>query len=821
MASDRTVRDLFPALVVGLDRETSGTPSVHDSDASSFHPSQSPTPVNKQTLPAQDIAELHAPTPIRFPPQLATDGNKSDRKPASPFRSTRIQFAPVEENSEQYLPAASHTVSYDSRCASIPTLDPQTTNTNSNAEGRPKDANPIPAPRIRLVIRKRPREPTPDSDTVSESTNAKEHPKDVTPTTPRTRIVVNKKSRAEGRANKATPISTPRVRLIIKKRSRETTPDSDTVSDPTSAKGTKDVTPIVTPVRAKLASQQTPSHSTQDSIPSTVPSDPRNPSSHLESNLLNPVEETPAESTFIPESNMDSPKPSALSTSQESSSDYDETSTSVNPTSELPATSTSPNSRSSSEEAPSGDAGHLSPTLDFVPSTPPNPSINSSMDPSSDPFMDPYMDSQQQPLDSAVMSGIPPFEDPNVLPSTFMYPEETPDQSNWTIDPMGVYTPEEYGRILASEQEVLREMADPHTDISTHLYSQTEEPYYTTINHLDRHTDISTHAYSQTEEPHYTTIDDLDRIFAEMEEATAGIDFLQPEYWAAIGRDQQSPSQPGALESDHAQAPTTSETLQSVEEADLGSVTKRARHSSPKIKSSSPELSSTLSVQTSVSMQCRSASSKAKSTTPPATSASKRRRSKNQSVTPAPTSSSSRRRSKASIKTETATPEPRATVTVSPRRLRSSDVMPSSSTSTSAKKNPKGNATPDSWETAPTADKMMSQMKETESMSWFDITAAWNENRSDLDDEMTWRALSKRWGRIKDRIGPWPGFDEALLDALSEFDSKPDDKSFAQIAEDISIQLGWDVSGTACQGRYEVLEESGKVDLKGKGRARK
>jgi hypothetical protein len=344
-----------------------------------------------------------------------------------------------------------------------------------------------------------------------------------------------------------------------------------------------------------------------------------------------------------------------------------------------------------------------------------------------------------------------------------MYPEETPDQSNWTIDPMGVYTPEEYGRILASEQEVLREMADPHTDISTYLYSQTEEPYYTTIVNLDRDTDISTHLYSQTEEPHYTTMDDLDRIFAEMEDTTAGIDFLQPEYWAAIGRDQPSPSQPGALESDQLpQAATTSETLQSVEEADLGSVTKRARHSSPKMKSSSPELSSTLSVQTSVSMQPRRASSKAKSTTPPATSASKRRRSKNQSVTPAPTSSSSRRRSKASIKTETATPEPQATVTVSPRRLRSSDVMPSSSTNNSTKKNPKGNATPDSWETASTADKMMSQMKETESMSWFDITAAWNENRSDSDDEMTWRALSKRWGRIKDRIGPWPGFDVCI-----------------------------------------------------------
>ncbi|CAG8173205.1 unnamed protein product [Penicillium nalgiovense] len=429
---------------------------------------------------------------------------------------------------------------------------------------------------------------------------------------------------------------------------------------------------------------------------------------------------------------MDSPKPSALSTSQESSSDYDETSTSVNPTSELPATSTSPNPRSSSEEAPSRDAGHLSSTLDFVPSTPPNPSIDSSMDPSTDPSMNPYVNPHQQPLDSAIMSGINLFEDSNVLPSTFMYPEETPDQSNWTIDPMGVYTPEEYERILASEQEVLREMADPHTDDRTHLYSRRDET-------------------------HYTTIDDLDRIFAEMEEATAGMDFLQPEYWAAIGRDLPDPSQPGTLESDQlAQAPTTFETLQSVEEEDIGSATKRARHSSPKIKSSSPELSSTLSAGTSVSTQYRSASSKANITTPPATSASKRRRSKNRSVTPAPTASSSRRRSKASIKTETATPEPQATVTVSPRRLRSSDVMPSASASASTKKNPKGNATPDSWETASTVDKMMSQMKEMESVSWFDITATWNENRSDLDDEMTWRALSKRWrqSRIELDLGP-------------------------------------------------------------------
>lgn len=62
---------------------------------------------------------------------------------------------------------------------------------------------------------------------------------------------------------------------------------------------------------------------------------------------------------------------------------------------------------------------------------------------------------------------------------------------------------------------------------------------------------------------------------------------------------------------------------------------------------------------------------------------------------------------------------------------------------------------------------------------------------------------------------------DALLDTLREFDSKLDDKGFAQIALDVSIELGWEVSGAACQGRYEVLKESGKVNVKGKGRARK
>lgn len=545
--------------------------------------------------------------------------------------------------------------------------------------------NPVATSRSKLLVDEPREDSTPESDTTSDSTNESESSKDVT------------------------PVTTSRLKLLVNEPRKESTPESDSTSDSTSAsESPKDATPIAT-TRLKLFYKPKSRQSTRDSIPSTVPSDPVS-SEHLSS----PTD------TGNQSSNMNPSTPSAESTSHESSSDYEE-STSINATSELPATSESPKPHSSSDEAPSRDAGYLSP-LDFVPSTPPNPAMNPSLDPSMDPSMDPYMD-PYQPSDPAVMPGSTPFEDLNVFPSTFMYPEEAPDYNSVPIDPMGVYTPEQYARILASEEEVLREMADPHTDTPTYVYGQRVEP-------------------------HYTTVADLDRIFAEIEAASTGLDILRPEYWAAIGRDLPGPSQ------------SASETLQSVEdaEAEPGSAKKRARHSSPKAESLTPEpeLSTTISARTSVTDQRRStSSSKTKTASPPA-STSTRRRSKNQVATPpAPTSASSRRRSKNKAKTEVATLE--VPVTVSPRRLRSSDVMPSSST----KKNPKGNATPESWETAPIADKMMSQMKES-SMPWTDITAAWNENRNESDDQMTWRALSKRWGRIKDRIGPWPGFDVCI-----------------------------------------------------------
>ncbi|KAJ5968248.1 hypothetical protein N7501_004496 [Penicillium viridicatum] len=819
MEQDKTVRDLFAELAVQLERETSETPSIESDDSAVAFVHDSPTPQGntaQDSVAAQgsvsaafqdsdaprfdiDPSTTTHPSSLHFFPRLTTDGHESDGEstspvsllppvphppllpsslenkasnppalspksprqntsspwtttqvPSTPVRSTGVPSTPGGGDSEEYFPTASHTVSSGNNPrSSIPTRDCQSTNTGStNADKRATDVTPIATSESGLVVNEPLEDSTLDSDTTSDSTDTSESPTDVT------------------------PIATSRLKLLVNEPREDFTPESDTTSDSTDAcESPTDVTPIARPRRLRLFCKP---KTDADSIPSTVPSEPVS-SEHL-SSPTKPGNQS---------SNMDPPRPSAESTSYESSSDY-EASTSINATSELPATSESPKPRSSSDEAPSRDAGYLSP-LNFVPSTPTNPGINPSLDPSMDPSMDPYMD-PYQPTDSAVMPETTLFEDPNVLPSTFTYPEETPDYSSVPIDPMGVYTPEQYARILASEQEVLREMADPHTDTPTYVYGRRVEQ-------------------------HYTTVADLDLIFAEMEAASTGIDILQPEYWAAIGRDLPGPSQPGALESNQpAHAQSASETLESVEEAEPGSAKKRARHRSPEIKSSSPELSTTVSVRTSVSNQRRSTSSKTKTASPPPASISTRRHFKNQAVTPpAPTSASSRRRSKNKAKTEVPTP-----VTVSPRRLRSSDVMPSSST----KKTTKGNATPESWETAPTADKMMSQMKES-SMSWTDITNAWNENRNESDDEMTWRALSKRWGRIKDRIGPWPGFDEVLLDTLGTFDPKLDDDDFAQIAEEVSSGLGWDVSSAACHVRYMALKGSGKIDVKGKGRARK
>lgn len=56
---------------------------------------------------------------------------------------------------------------------------------------------------------------------------------------------------------------------------------------------------------------------------------------------------------------------------------------------------------------------------------------------------------------------------------------------------------------------------------------------------------------------------------------------------------------------------------------------------------------------------------------------------------------------------------------------------------------------------------------------------------------------------------------------MGAFDPKLDDDDFAQIAKEVSSGLGWEVSSAACRARYVTLKESGKINVKGKGRARK
>ncbi|KAJ5373693.1 hypothetical protein N7517_005699 [Penicillium concentricum] len=838
---DHTTRDLFPALVIQLSREQSGTPSIQESNesleareareyespipAGVVHPVASvhltdgdngpASPVPNQQIPSGSEYEASSSPPSpKSPRPIIRSHRITDQAPSTPVRPTRVRYF-LGENSQKSLPAASPTGPSGNTASSVTTRNRQNTDTDSaNAKGRPKNVTPITTPGLKIVVKK-PYDATLDSRTDSKSANTKGRPKDVNPVTNTT---------------------TPRLKLVLK-RPRKATPDSRTASDFTNANNPPNNATPNAPRRIRLVINKKPRQSIMGSNPPTVPLDPvsneypsssANPGdqpSNIDSDQLKPTANTSVESSFVPGSHMDPPKSSTFSTSHRSSSEHDEASSSINPTSELPTTSASPRSRSSSGEAPFGYSGYRSPLRDYVFSTPPDPSTDPPRDPEPDPSMDhstaPNMD-PYQPYHPAVMSGITPFEDPNVLPSTFMYPDETPN-NNWTTDPMGVYTPEEFERIIASEQEVLREMSDPHAD-PPHVYAWEEQ---------QRMRSLAPDVLAA----------EMKAAIDEIEAANAGDESLQPGYWNSIGPPQPYPTEPDAPESSLTQHPPArlesdepartesssaqdispdpremsevpSQTLQSVEETYQASAVKHARHSSPKTKSSIPDLSTTASARTSISVQRRSTSSTVKTTSPPSTSTSTRRRSKNQPVTPAPASTSPRRSSRIN-KAELATPE--APITVSPRRLRSSDVNPSSST----KKFGKGNATPDSWETAPIADKMLSQMKETTTMSWVRITTAWNDNRAAEDDLMTWRALSKRWARIKEKIGVWPGFDHVLLDNLREFDSELDNDGFVQVAEFVSAELGWEIPAEVCQGRYEFLKSSGKLNLKGKGKARK
>ncbi|KAJ5193852.1 hypothetical protein N7491_001182 [Penicillium cf. griseofulvum] len=659
--------------------------------------------------------------------------------------------------------------------------------------------------------------------------------------TPRIKLTLKKRSQKEQDATTATP----RLKLVVNP-PRQSTPESttDLTTDlTTDSNSTNANEPFhATPSTRRIKFIVKKPESTLDPILSAVPSDPvdnedssstTEPAnqSNVDCDQLKDTAEPSVESSFVPVFNMDLPNP-PFNTSRASASDYDETSASIHPTSEISATSASPktpNTRSSSKEGPFGYSGYRSPLRDFVFITPPDPSTNITIDPALDPSMDPNMDPHQL-SDPYAMAGITPFEDPNVLPSSFMYPDQSLHNNDLPIDPLGIYTPEEYGRIMASERDLLRAMGAMSDPIAED---------YLNDPHAIRHYPhlLAREEHRQTDRFHGDDglVAEFDAIIAAMKATNAEIPEMQPEYWRSIGPAQPYPRESDAPESSlpqnpaaqlesneqaHAQipyaqdAPKPSHILQSVEEAYTGPAMKRARYSAANPRAPTPEASTTVSASTSVSAQRRSNSSRVKTTAPSSTSTYTLRRSKRQ-ATPEP--APSRHRSGTSSKTEAATPEPtESATTVSPRRLRSSDVN-----TTTTNKVGKGNVTPESWETAPIADKMMSQMKQTTKMSWSDITEAWNENRPATNEKMTMRALSKRWGRIKNKIGVWPGFDEVLLENLRAFDSKLDEEGFLQISQDVSAELGWEIPGSICQGRYKVLQEDGKVNLKGKGRARK
>lgn len=61
------------------------------------------------------------------------------------------------------------------------------------------------------------------------------------------------------------------------------------------------------------------------------------------------------------------------------------------------------------------------------------------------------------------------FEDWNAPPSIAMYNAELLNHCDWTNDPIGAFTSEEYARTLASEQHVPRQVVNTHTDSPAHM----------------------------------------------------------------------------------------------------------------------------------------------------------------------------------------------------------------------------------------------------------------------------------------------------------------------------------------------------------------
>ncbi|KAI2748048.1 hypothetical protein DTO013E5_3882 [Penicillium roqueforti] len=347
-----------------------------------------------------------------------------------------------------------------------------------------------------------------------------------------------------------------------------------------------------------------------------------------------------------------------------------------------------------------------------------------------------------------------------------------------------------------------------------------------------------------------------ERELADMDRERAAMDLK----WAAMdreladkARDLPGPSQADTPKSEK-RAKSAEETLPSVEEASPTSnrPAKRARRRATKKKSSTPVPSTSVSARTSASVQQPSASPKTtaeidtetpqpasiktrhaslKATVkpeiempPPASTATRRTSIRNKTESGPSTSASTSRRpaNKSKLSYASGSSNPHSSTNSQTETAVPGPPQPSGAQQPASKRRRRGNKSPASWEEASKGDKMMSQMKQgNPAVRWSEVAEAWNANRFEWEDEMTWRAVTRRWGRIMDKLGPWPGFDAAILEALQQFGSQLlNDGHFVLIAQHVSEQIGWKVLSTACRYRYQDLKEAGKVDVKGKGRAR-
>lgn len=84
MEPDKTVRDLFPALAVQLERETSETPSIESDDSAVAFVHESPTP-RPSTLPQGSDAVLAA---------QGSDAPKFDIDPSTTTQHTPVSVDP-------------------------------------------------------------------------------------------------------------------------------------------------------------------------------------------------------------------------------------------------------------------------------------------------------------------------------------------------------------------------------------------------------------------------------------------------------------------------------------------------------------------------------------------------------------------------------------------------------------------------------------------------------------------------------------------------------------------------------------------------------